>query len=226
MKHRPWLKYVHRFGYFSSIIVVLQLLLLSSIGAEDWVRREARREKTRMRQGPAADRLSRLSGGQTEIALLNRLPPLSALAPDGIRFVATPSFGDNYFSIALRRTPSGGEGVVLMVSRNTDDDEVPRAQSMQIKLTSKAYNKLTSDLDAMASSWRGESGVWTDGTEIVIERVRNGGVTSGSGNSPNYYGKIGALVYRAVRPLTPQLARFNGDWHPKEGFSASSANGS
>lgn len=226
MNQRSWLKYVHWFGYFASLIVVMQLLFISYLAGAEWIWREARREETRMQRGPAAERLSGIYDGQTEIALLNQLPSLSALSPDGIRFVARPSFGDTFFAISLRRTPRGGEGVLLMMSRGTNAGEVSLAQSAQIKLTSKVYRKLTSDLDALASSWKGESSWWSDGTGIVIERVRNGEVTSGFGNSPNYYGKIGALIFEAVRPTNPQLARFSSDWHPKERDRASLANGS
>lgn len=89
-------------------------------------------------------------------------------------------------------------------------------QTVQLKLSPTAYNELTARLDALASSWKGESSWWTDGTGIVFERVKNKSVTSGFGNSPRFYGELGALVFNAVRPRTPQLARFDESWHPRD----------
>ncbi|RIA45611.1 hypothetical protein DFR49_0132 [Hephaestia caeni] len=222
MKRWRWLKYVHWFGYLTSAVVILQLLFLGYIGAAEWMKREARRAETSMQKGPVTERLSNLYGGTTQIALLNQLPPLTAIAPDGLRFVAIPSFGDTYFAVSLRRTSAGGEGMVAMRPRSDSD----QYKSFKINLSSTRYTKLTSELDALASSWNGESGWWTDGTAVAFERVKDGDVTSGHGNSPLFYDKIGILIFNAIRPSTPQLARFNSDWHPKGTFSAPSDNGS
>lgn len=209
---RLWLKYIHWFGYVTSCVVIIQLLFLGYFGVAEWKRREDRRQETRMQQGPAEDRLNHVYAAETEIALLNKLPPLPSLAPDGLRFIATPSLGDTDFAISLRHTSLGGEGVMLMTPANTNSGS---AQSVQLKLSPAAYSELTAHLDALATSWKGESGWWTDGTGIVFERIRDGSVTSGFGNSPRFYGEIGALVFDAVRPTTSQLARFDSTWHPK-----------
>lgn len=213
MKHWSWLKYVHWFGYVASCVVVLQLLFLGYLGAAEWKRREDRREATRMQQGPASGRLSHVYAGDAEISLLNRLPSLPSLAPDGFRIVATPSFGDTNFAMSLRHTPLGGEGIMLMTPANATSGPV---QTVRLKLSPTNYNELATRLDALASSWKGESSRWTDGTGIVFERVKDNSVTSGFGNSPRFYGKVGALVFNAVRPTTPQLARFDSSWHPRD----------
>ncbi len=213
MKHRPWLKYVHWFGYLTSCIVGLQLLFLSYLGASEWKRREDRRQETRMQQGPAKERLGRLYARETELALLDKLPPLRSLVPDGLRLIATPSFGDTNFAISLHQTASGGQGVMVMAPVETNSGS---AEIVQLKLSPVAYKELTARLDALASSWRGESDLWLDGTGIVFERVNDRGVTSGFGNSPRFNGKIGTLVFNALRPTTPQLARFDSRWHPKD----------
>lgn len=212
MKHRPWLKYIHWFGYVTSCVVILQLLFLGYLGAAEWKIREDLREATRMRQGPINGRLSQVYAGETEISLLNRLPSLPSLAPDGFRIVAMPSFGDTNFAISLRRTSLGGEGIMLMMPANSDSGPV---QTVRLKLSSAAYNDLTARMDALASSWKGESDSWTDGTGIVLERVKDKNVTSGFGNSPRFYGEVGALIFNAVRPTTPQLARFDSSWYPR-----------
>lgn len=212
MKHRPWLKYVHWFGYASSCVVILQLLFLSYLGAAEWKRREGRREATRMQQGPAKDRLSHVYAGETEIALLNKLPSLSSLTPDGFRIITTPSFGDTNFAISFRYTSLGGEGVMLMTPVNTNTGST---QSVRLKLSPAAYRELTARVDALTSSWNGEDASWTDGTGIVFERIKGKSVKSGFGNSPRFYGEIGALVFNAIRPTTPQLARFDSSWHPQ-----------
>ena len=88
-------------------------------------------------------------------------------------------------------------------------------QTVPFRLTSASYKELTARLDALASSWKGESSWWTDGTGIVFERVKDKSVASGFGNSPHFYGEVGALVFNAVRPTAPQLARFDSSWHPR-----------
>lgn len=213
MKHRPWLKYVHWFGYFASVVVVLQLLFIAYQGVSHWMMREERREYTRMHTGPAENRLDRYRYDASKIALLNRLPPLSALAPDGFRIVAMPSFGDTDFAISLHRARAGAEGVMVMVPREAGGGPV---QNVPIRFGPAAYDKLTAELDALASSWNGEADLGIDGTHIVFERVRKDGVVSGFGNSPDFYAKVGAAVFEAIRPTTPQLARFDQSWHPVE----------
>ena len=89
-------------------------------------------------------------------------------------------------------------------------------QTVRLKLSPTNYNELTARLDALASSRKGERSWWTDGAGIVFERVKDNSVTSGFGNSPRFYGKVGALVFNAVRPTTPQLARFDSSWHPRD----------
>jgi len=213
MTHRPWLRYVHWFGHVASIIVILQLLFLGYLGVQEWKRHEERREATRMQQGPAKDRLSRIYASETEIRLLGKLPPPSSLAPDGLRLVAMPSFGDTNFAIWLHRTPQGGEGAMLMAPSRDENGSV---ETIPLKLSAAAYDALAKRLDALSAAWKGESLFWTDGTGIVFERVRNDSVTSGLGNSPRFYGEVGALIYNALRQTTPQLARFDDSWHPRD----------
>lgn len=212
MKRQSLLKYVHWFGYLTTLIVVIQLLFLSYIGIAEWRKREERREATQMHRGPATERLRTLYGGEADAKLLNRLPRLETLKPDGFRFLASPSFNDMDFAIAVRRTSSGGDGVLLMAPRNA----VGKVnQPLPFRLSVSDYDTLSSDLDELAEEWEGEAGWWTDGTGVVLERVRNNEVISGFGNSPNFYGKISARVFAAVQPLVPQLADLDGSWHPK-----------
>ena len=215
MREQPWLKYVHWFGYLASLVVLLQLMFLGSLLVLGWLRNESRRQETMMQDGPVANRIGLVHSGKTQLLLLDQLPPLSTLSPDGLRFVAMPSFGDTYFSISLHRTLRAGEGVVKMVRGNSIGGEPLSVQTVPITLTFTEYSKLTSDLDTLSTSWNGDSNQWLDGTEVVIERVINGKVSSGFGNSPNYYGKVGAVVFDAIRPSTPQLARFKSNWGSK-----------
>lgn len=220
MTHRPWLRYVHWFGYLASVIVLLELIFLAYVGVADWKRREDLREATRMHAGSVENRLADRYCGQDEIARLRQLPPLSALGTDGFRALLAPSFNDTHFAIALRRTPTGGEGVMIITPLATDTHCKPSAenpaQTIVIKLPLDRYDRLTAQLDQLASSWRGEAGGWTDGTGVVFERVRRDGVSSGFGNSPNFYEKIGAVIFDAIEPATPQLSQLDNSWHPKD----------
>jgi hypothetical protein len=220
MKHRPWLRYVHWLGYITSCLLILEVLVLVYLGLAERKRREAdaafRREATRMQPGSAYGRLAyniqAYAGEAEEISLLEQLPPPLSLAPDGFRIIARPSFGDTDFAISFRRTPLGGEGIMLMTGAGSDGTPV---QTLRLKLSPAVYDELTARLDALASSWKGESVQWTDGTGIVFERVKENSITSAIGDSPNFHSKVGALVFDAVRPTTPQLARFDSSWRPK-----------
>lgn len=215
MQHRPWLKYVHWLGYVTSLIVIVELVFVGYFLTTEWVEHEAIRDGTRIHEGPASDRLRGVYYGDMELALLNQLPSLSDLGQDGLRIIATPSFGDTFFAISLRHTPAGADGKIVMTPVNS---EAGLAQSVKFKITSAAYLKLTSELDRLSSNWTGEASGWTDGTGIVYERIKSGNVTSGFGNSPNFYGKIGAAVFEAIRPSVSQLSRFENDGHPKGNF--------
>lgn len=222
MKHRPWLKCIHWFGYISSFIVALQLMALSYVGGSEWIKRQSRRDETRMQSGPAITRLTGEFDSETK-AVLSVLPPPSSLKPDGLRFVAMPSFGDTYFALSLRKASTGGEGEMFMFALKNGDDEPKR---LRIHLSAERFSVLLAELDAASASWDGEASWWTDGTGVVFERIRGSEVSSGIGNSPNFYGKIGKIIFDAIQPSTPQLARFGTDWHPKERADAPKDNGS
>lgn len=212
MNCRSLLKYIHWFGYLTTLIVVIQLLFLSYVGIAEWRKREERREATQMHRGPATERLRILYGGEADVKLLNRLPRLETLKPDGFRFLASPSFNDMDFAIAVRRTSSGGDGVLLITPRNAVGEV---NQPVSFRLSVSDYDRLASDLDGLAGKWDGEASWWTDGTGVVLERVRDNEVSSGFGNSPNFYGTVSARVFAAVQPLIPQLADLDDSWHPK-----------
>jgi hypothetical protein len=178
----------------------------------DRKRPEDRREETRLHQAPANVLLSQVYAIETEISRLDGLPSLPSLAPDGFRFVATPSFGDTNFAISLRHTPHGGEGIWVMTPANRSNGPI---RTIQLKLSPAAYNELTARLDALTAYWKGESNMWTDGTDIIFERVKDKTVTSDFGDSFRFYGEVGPLVCNALQTTTPQLGRFDS-WHPRD----------
>lgn len=197
-------------------------MALSYVVGSEWLKRQSRRDETRMQSGPAITRLTGEFDSDTK-AVLSVLPPLSTLKPDGLRFVAMPSFGDTHFALSLRKTSSGGEGEMFMFALKNENDE---PKPVRIQLSVDRFTALLAELDAASASWDGEASWWTDGTGVVFERVHSDEITSGMGNSPNFYGKIGKIIFDAIRPSTPQLARFETDWRPKEAATKPQGNGS
>jgi len=215
MQKRGWLKYVHWFGYFATLVVVIEVLAIGYIAAAEWMRRSARLDYTRMHDGPLHNRLNADQGYNKVICLLEKTPPLSDHGQDGLRIVSMPSFGDTYFSISLRRVQTGAEGQIIFTPVRSG---LGLSGSLRFTMASSDYSRLTAELDRLSAEWTGEASLWTDGTGVAYERAKNGHLTSGFGNSPNFYGKINAAVFSALRPSVPQLSRFENDGHPMGTF--------
>ncbi|WP_443971874.1 hypothetical protein [Sphingobium sp. CR28] len=214
MQQRAWLKYVHWFGYFASLVVVIEFIAIGYVATAEWMGRSARSDHTRMHDGPLLDRLK--SDQDNEVAnLLEKTPPFSDRYQDGLRMVSMPSFGDTYFSISLRRVQAGAEGQIIFTPVRSG---LGSSGSFKFKMASSAYARLVAELDVLSAEWTSEASFWTDGTRVAYERAKNGHLTSGLGNSPNFYGKINAAVFNAIRPSVAQLSRFENDGHPMGTF--------
>lgn len=220
MTQRPWLKYLHWFGYVASVIVAGQLLFSGYAALKYWRWQAERRAETRMKPGPAGQWLDGRYCGEADRARLRQLPPLTALGTDGFRALFAASFADTDFAVIMRRTPAGGEGMMIIFPLENDNSCTGSAtrppQRIALKIPLDRYDRLTAQLDGLERSWPGTSDLTADGTGVVFERVRGGAVTSGSGNETDFYGKLGELIFDALRPTTPELARFNNQWSLRE----------
>lgn len=215
MQQRAWLKYVHWFGYFASIALFIELLAIGYIATVEWMGRSARLDHTRMHDGPLLDRLKADPDYSEVVNLLEKTPPFPDRYQDSLRMVSMPSFGDTYFSISLRRAQAGAEGQIIFTPVRSG---LGSTGSFKFKMASSAYSRLVAELDVLSAEWTGEASFWTDGTGVAYERAKNGHLTSGFGNSPNFYGKINAAVFNALRPSVAQLSRFENDGHPMGTF--------
>lgn len=120
MRDRPWIIYLHRLGYVTTLIVALQLAAIAYVTWHEWhisqVQNEARRQASMMRAGTAErwiyDRMGQ--GGHDAWAMMKLLSPQPKLSPDGFRFVALPSFGDREFGVEMKRTPAGVNAMLVL----------------------------------------------------------------------------------------------------------------
>jgi hypothetical protein len=210
------LRWLHVVGYFTTAIVALELGAIGSVLAMDWARNQrmsaAARERTRTHEGPLSawlDQSPRALGEERKLVL--KLAPLDVRQSDGFRFVAMPSFGKQWFALALHAKGNEARGVLVSVTRSDTRNgaaESERTFSMPLP----AYQAMVARVDRFSDSWKGDSGYWLDGTTAAFERVRGGRVTSGMGNSATHYARLASMVRDDLSPFLPEVAALDEGW--------------
>lgn len=212
------LRWLHRVGYAATLIVALEIAIVGWFGGSAWWRyrriEAAQREDTRTHTGPITAR----NGDPVHddaLRLLAKLPPLASLGPDAVRYAIAPSFGRQWFAVALRPTRDSVTGVLVTVTRSDMDTfgaENRRAFAMPIQ----AYRALMARADRLTDGWAGTTHFWTDGTPIAFERMRGEALSSGIGNEPAHYGGLAAAVRNGLAPYVPEVASLDGEWTQRE----------
>lgn len=226
---RRWIKHIevwspkaihrlHRIGYAATLIVALEIGTVGWFAGSAWWRfrriEAAQREDTRTHAGPITARDGDPVRGDA-LQLLAKLPSLASLGPDAARYAVAPSFGREWFAVALCPGTDRARGVLVTVERSGMDTlgvENRRAFSMPVQ----AYRALTARADRLTDGWVGTTHFWTDGTPIAFERVRGGALNSGIGNEPTHYGGLAAAVRDGLAPYVPEVASLDGEWMQRE----------
>jgi hypothetical protein len=214
-------KWLHRFGYVTTIIVVAELIGLGALGLYAW-RKDRERlawatEQTRTRRGPLN---SKDYGVRPSLNDLIATIPMGSLSQNGLRFIAAPSMRDPWFAYAIT-VPLGAkraEGILRIFPHPSyESSELGTGRSVKFTMSSAAANRLLRDFEHLTKDFGGERQNCVDGTNVGFELVTADGVTSGSGNSAcsAHYGELSQVVLNSVRQLIPEQVRPTGsDWRP------------
>lgn len=225
MARRAWVRYLHRLGYVTTAVVAVQLAVLGYMTWHNWhseqVRRQIGQQASLMRDGPIQRWLSDSYrfGSQDAWIMVGLLPPAAEMGPDGFRFLALPSLSDVKVAVAMTRTEDGARGTLVLrnIPRHanicTCDDPLVLDQKIEIRMSAQEYQRLMAAIDGLARRWNGDDGAYLDGTAIIWERTQGGGLATGIGNSPLFYGEISQRLHEVMRPHVPDLARFDDGWN-------------
>jgi hypothetical protein len=202
MKRPRLLKWLHRFGYVATVIILLELVLISYSAIGEWWRWRGIRaeliEQTRTHESPLPavehDNVAKL---------LRPLPALNALNGNGLRFAAMPYFGGVIHALTLSHAegPGPAEGFIAVTTLQEGKNMV---HIQRFTVPQADYSHFTTQFDRLTDGWSGAGdGVCLDGTEIAFERVRGTRTTSGRGNCEAHYNEVRLLVQRLVRRFAP-----------------------
>lgn len=218
-KTSRWLIWLHRLGYLTTAIVIIELAFIGYVGGREWLRHREWTAKLIERSRTHETRLQEddepyVRGSAVE--LLATLPPLETLHGDGLRFVAMPSFGisDYALAVSLSSGAAYATGVLLVIDKT---NERRTAATRQFRIPSAAYQRLVADLDSLTDGWPGDSNQCLDGSPAAFERVRGARITSGIGNCGPHYARVKLLVLNAIRRFAPGAdLPTEDDWHRYE----------
>lgn len=214
-----WLTWLHRLGYWTTAIVIIELAFVGYVGGREWLRHRDLTAKliedSRTHETPLREDDEPYVRGSA-VKLLAILPPLTALHGNGLRFVAMPSFGTSDYALAVS-LPSGAlyaSGVLTVIDKT---NEKRAASTRQFRIPSAAYQRLVTELDHLADGWPGDGVQCLDGAPAAFERVRGTRITSGIGNCSPHYDRIKLLVLNSVRRFAPGPdLPTEDDWHRYE----------
>jgi hypothetical protein len=217
IKPRRWLRWVHRVGYVTTLLIAAELLAIAFFGTRRWLEnremRAARIEYSRTHEGPLrADDNGMVHRSATY--LLGQLPPLVALHGDGLRFVAMPSFNKAHFAIAISLPKPNASEAGGIVARFDQYNRYAPLGQRRFRLPASAYRSLTAKLDALTDGWPGKANWCADGTPTAFERVRGTRVTSGIGNCELHYEHVEQLMWNYMQRFAPgDDLPTGGGWH-------------
>ena len=215
-----WLLWLHRIGYVTTALIVVELLWIAFLFTHGWLHEREMRagqiEATRTHEERLLPNGDRYVQGEA-IDLLGKLPALNGFHGDGLRFVAMPSFNRSHFAVAVfmpRPAADQAQGVLLRF--DWQNNGAPLGQR-QFHMPAAAYRSLVTKMDKLTDGWPGNPGLCLDGTPTAFERVRGKRVTSGIGNCDEHYEQVGLLMWNYLRRFAPgDDLPTRGDWEPSD----------
>ena len=218
------LKWLHRFGYLTTIIVLLELVGAGILFSIEWRRylemRARSMEASRTHAGPFKPGPFYYQPDERD--LYASLPPLEALNKNGLRFVAAPGLRDSWFAYALTAPPGWdrAQGELRIFPHPEDDGaKLETGRLIRFSMPRPDAEKLLNEFKQLTDGFEGEVTHCLDGTGVNFELVTADGVTSGGGNAAcsDHYGQLSTLVLSSVRRIIPEdLRPVNHSWRPAQ----------
>lgn len=200
--------WIHRIGYVTTpVVVVLLLGLLALIGTNlrhEWKMRQQSLDQPRpLALDEEYEEASRY--------LLAQLPAVSAIRPDGVRMLITPSLTGRSYALALTRLNDRADarGTLIITTALRAPAE---QQRIDFAIPAMEYAQTMNAFDREVAEFKGTPALLLDGVGVAFERVRGDSVVSGNGNDA-YRNRLAALLYQLLRrhvtaPPLPETA----DW--------------
>lgn len=212
-----WLRALHRVGYVTTALVVVELLFVGLFATRGWLQERKMRasvvEGSRTHLG--AVRADHDIIRRSAAYLFSQLPALSALHGDGLRFIAMPSFNQAHFAVAIylpNPNAKAAEGVLLRFDQQ--NNYAPLGQR-HFRMPASAYRSLAERMDKLTDGWPGSTDLCLDGTPAAFERVRGRRITSGVGGCGQHYEDLARLNWNYLKQFAPGPdLPARGDWEP------------
>lgn len=215
-----WLKWIHRAGYITTPIVIALLAWMLSVLIPEYMWARARDAEviaaSRTTAGPlVANGDPYVRGGL--LNLFGRLPPLAEVGPNGLRFVAMPSFGYAEYGLILtqdsQRSPM--QGTLYIFGRSIEGEAASSVNKVDFQVDAANARSFLEQFDAKIDGYAGDSEyMCLDGSPMGFERVNNGRVWSGEGNCEPHYDELRSIVLELVRRhVSSSMLPTEVDWH-------------
>ncbi len=209
-EQRPrWLKWLHRIGYVTTIIVLIQILGIATFITiqllKDYKIQNALRKQSSTHERPLL-----VNDDSNMSQLLRLLPSLDTLQGNGFRFVADPDWFHKDYALALYLpAPNGSRAKGVIIIKEGSN---PSIKQHNFTIPANAYRTLVKNIDKKTDSWKGSTMIFFHYTTTAFERVRGKKVTSGIGQGYPYT-EIQSLILTTLKEYAPNddLPK-NPDW--------------
>ncbi|MEI9926632.1 MAG: hypothetical protein WDN44_01555 [Sphingomonas sp.] len=130
-------------------------------------------------------------------ALDRALPPIE---PEGLRFLARPTFSLDDYAVSIRADSGGAQGTLMVFARASR-----RVTSRDFALSAEAYRRLAASIDQALAQPETQPRYCTDGVSYVIERAAGGRRSWGTNGvaCPLRYARVAAIVRQALAHDAP-----------------------
>ena len=186
------LKAVHIVGYFTSLIVLVELAGIGYLSWALWSKaestRERLREESRTHDGPLR------GDGRWEATSANALRLVrspSGKSDDALSYVFDPAFSPGYSAtIQLPQGANVAQGAMVSIEHHNRTRQTTYSQVQTFTVPKADYLAAARRIDTLTDGWPGsELNGCYDGVGVAFERTKAGRTSSGQGNAacdPHY----------------------------------------